>query len=145
MALDLSSNISGYDGLKAHFGHRITIACYGKTKDPRNLAIECEGCNEVLLDFDRPTPKERKAEKARIERPAVEQARRSAADQALAEAKLDVEVIDVDNWESDGDDRLICSLYYENEENPKADSVKGSFIVDFKPGTAEVGGSHANL
>lgn len=43
-----------YSELRQHIGHKIVCVCYGKKgKDPENVAIECETCNEVLLDYDR--------------------------------------------------------------------------------------------
>jgi hypothetical protein len=54
MAIDLSENGNGYNELKDHIGHRIVIACYGRAKDPRNISIECETCETVLVDFDKP-------------------------------------------------------------------------------------------
>jgi hypothetical protein len=38
-----------YGDLAVHFGHDLTVALYG---DRNNIAIECEECSEVLLDFD---------------------------------------------------------------------------------------------
>jgi hypothetical protein len=38
-----------YSDLAVHFGHSITVALYGEGD---NIAIECEECSEVLLDFD---------------------------------------------------------------------------------------------
>jgi hypothetical protein len=38
-----------YNDLAEHFGHPLHIAIYG---DQTNVAIECEECDEVLLDFD---------------------------------------------------------------------------------------------
>jgi hypothetical protein len=38
-----------YDDLAEHYGHSISVAIYG---DGMNVALECENCNEVLLDFD---------------------------------------------------------------------------------------------
>lgn len=46
--------VNKYEELKQHFGHNIVIACYGEKKDPENVAIECETCSEVLLDYDKP-------------------------------------------------------------------------------------------
>lgn len=43
-----------YDTLKAHIGHKIVCVGYGLPEDPANVAIECEDCNEVLLDYDKP-------------------------------------------------------------------------------------------
>ena len=46
-----------YTELRRHIGHKIVCVCY--TDDakiaPDNVAIECEDCNEVLFDFDRPS------------------------------------------------------------------------------------------
>ena len=39
-----------YDELKRHVGHTITCVTYG---EGQNVAIECEDCNEVLLDYDK--------------------------------------------------------------------------------------------
>lgn len=39
-----------YDELKRHVGHKITCVTYGECQ---NVAIECEDCNEVLLDYDK--------------------------------------------------------------------------------------------
>ena len=40
-----------YNDLVTHVGHKIVCVTYG---DPaENVAIECETCNEVLMDFDR--------------------------------------------------------------------------------------------
>jgi hypothetical protein len=38
-----------YGDLAVHFGHDLTVALYGEGD---NIAIECEECSEVLLDFD---------------------------------------------------------------------------------------------
>jgi len=55
---------SNYNDLIKHFGHDIHCVTYGdidsenhdagfaKMTKPQNVAIECETCNEVLLDFD---------------------------------------------------------------------------------------------
>ena len=39
-----------YDELKRHVGHTITCVTYG---EGQNVAIECEDCNEILLDYDK--------------------------------------------------------------------------------------------
>jgi len=38
-----------YNDLATHFGHSLTVALYGEGD---NVAVECEECSEVLLDFD---------------------------------------------------------------------------------------------
>jgi hypothetical protein len=44
-----------FEELLKHVGHDIVCVTYGiKGQEPANVAIECETCNEVLLDFDRP-------------------------------------------------------------------------------------------
>ncbi len=56
---------NSYEDLKRHIGHKLVIACYGTEEEriegnPENIAIECETCNEVLLDFDREIKKKLK-------------------------------------------------------------------------------------
>lgn len=58
--------VSRYADLILHLGHKVACVGYGEP-DPatawrygvekvvENVAIECETCNEVLMDFDRPT------------------------------------------------------------------------------------------
>lgn len=49
-------SVDSYDDLREHIGHKIAVVCYtgpGET-DPRNIAIECEDCSLVLLDYDHP-------------------------------------------------------------------------------------------
>ena len=46
-----------YDDLKAHVGHNVAVVAYGDSDDPANVAIECEDCSLVLMDFDKPAPK----------------------------------------------------------------------------------------
>jgi hypothetical protein len=58
MAIDLSENGEGFNDLKAHIGHKIVCVNYGVGDDEHfsttNVAIECETCNCVLVDFDAP-------------------------------------------------------------------------------------------
>lgn len=42
-----------YEELKRHVGHKIVCVAYGDPEEPANVAIECEDCGEVLLDYDR--------------------------------------------------------------------------------------------
>jgi hypothetical protein len=40
--------------LSRHYGHEIVVARYtGESGEPVNVAIECNDCNEVLLDYER--------------------------------------------------------------------------------------------
>ena len=51
-------SINNFQELLAHKGHKISVVTYsedGKYVD--NVAIECNRCNEVLMDFDNPLPK----------------------------------------------------------------------------------------
>jgi len=48
---------NNYEELKKHEGHKIACVTY-KCQTPNgekiyNVAIECETCNEVILDFDK--------------------------------------------------------------------------------------------
>ena len=42
-----------FSDLIKHYGHEIVISKYGIDDDAWNVAIECETCCEVLLDFDK--------------------------------------------------------------------------------------------
>ena len=43
-----------YKELKRHLGHKIVCVAYGgEDEEPWSVALECETCNEVLLDYDR--------------------------------------------------------------------------------------------
>lgn len=44
-----------FSDLQAHVGHDIQIIEYGNVHgDIHNVAIACENCQEILLDFDNP-------------------------------------------------------------------------------------------
>ena len=53
--------VHSYDDLKPHIGHKIVCVCYGDMSksgnnicvDPDNIAIECEDCSMVLVDYER--------------------------------------------------------------------------------------------
>ena len=42
---------SNFQQLKVHVGHKIVCVIYG---DRDNVAVECNDCHEVLLDYDNP-------------------------------------------------------------------------------------------
>ena len=42
-------SVNSYSDLVAHVGHKIVVVTYA---DNTNVAIECESCSEVLLDYD---------------------------------------------------------------------------------------------
>ena len=62
-----------YKELLAHHGHTVAVVTYGGPAKPANVAIECEDCSVVLLDFDRPQGGRKTAKDKRIA--AVEEAR----------------------------------------------------------------------
>ena len=44
---------SGFSDLQPHVGHSVEVVAYsGHDGPPWGVAIECEECNVVLLDFD---------------------------------------------------------------------------------------------
>jgi hypothetical protein len=54
MGLPLHDPRACYEKLKFHMGHNIVVVGYGDKHDPNNVAIECNDCCEVLLDFNHP-------------------------------------------------------------------------------------------
>ena len=46
-----------FEDLEAHIGHDIVCARYGDDEQTLNVAIECETCGEVLVDYDQPDPR----------------------------------------------------------------------------------------
>ena len=52
MALDLKKN--NYKELLNHIGHEIECVCYGNSEEPENVAIECNTCHVVLMDYNHP-------------------------------------------------------------------------------------------
>ena len=54
-------SVFDYEGLRSHIGHKVEVVCYGvDNQDPHNIAIECEDCCVVLLDFDHPEVEEQR-------------------------------------------------------------------------------------
>jgi len=43
-----------FEELMWHVGHNIVVATYGDSGIVYNVAIECEDCHVVLLDFNNP-------------------------------------------------------------------------------------------
>lgn len=41
-----------WDILKSHRGHKINIVSYGSWEDPVDVCLECEDCDEVILDAE---------------------------------------------------------------------------------------------
>lgn len=41
--------INSYNDLIRHYGHKIDVVVYAG----QNVAIECEHCNEILIDFEK--------------------------------------------------------------------------------------------
>jgi len=47
--------MSAFKELLTHVGHDLACVYYGgdATRDAVNVAVECQTCHEVLLDFDK--------------------------------------------------------------------------------------------
>jgi len=58
MSIDLSENGKGYSELLEHTGHELVCVPYGDHENPVNVAIECETCGTVLVDFEQPIDEE---------------------------------------------------------------------------------------
>lgn len=43
--------MSSYNKLLKHVDHKVVMVYYGEMPEPNNIAIECEDCGEVLMDF----------------------------------------------------------------------------------------------
>lgn len=43
-----------FKSLNYHAGHDIVVVRYGDNEMTFNVAVECNDCNEVLLDYDNP-------------------------------------------------------------------------------------------
>lgn len=46
-----------FKDLTTHIGHKIVVVTYGRPT--QNVAIECETCAEVLIDFDKNEPQKK--------------------------------------------------------------------------------------
>ncbi len=40
---------SNYEELKEHLGHKIVCVSYAE----QNVSVECEDCNEVIIDYEK--------------------------------------------------------------------------------------------
>ena len=58
MGLPIYDPRSCFNELKHHVGHKIEVVEYGDGQIVANVAIECETCGEVLIDFDNPDMKD---------------------------------------------------------------------------------------
>ena len=45
--------VHDFNSLPTHIGHRIVCVGYGEAGSPVNVAVECETCDCVLVDFDK--------------------------------------------------------------------------------------------
>lgn len=41
-----------WNELKKHRGHKVSIVSYGDYDNPADICLECEDCNEVILDAE---------------------------------------------------------------------------------------------
>ena len=41
-----------WNKLKKHRGHHVSIVSYGGWDDQKNISLECEDCNEIILDAE---------------------------------------------------------------------------------------------
>lgn len=48
-----------YEVLKNHRGHNVSIVTYGDWDKPNCICLECEDCNEVILDAETLTVSEK--------------------------------------------------------------------------------------
>ena len=48
--MNRETNSHLFDMLRNHFGHKIVIAAYGDSDNPRSLCVECKDCRWVILE-----------------------------------------------------------------------------------------------
>jgi hypothetical protein len=46
--------VESFQDLKEHVGHEIKCVCYSDGEIVYNVALECETCCEVLVEYDNP-------------------------------------------------------------------------------------------
>jgi len=75
-----------------------------------------------------------------------EDKRYAAAEEVWGEYDCgDVTVVESNQFETDGPDRLICKFYYAPDEaDPYIDSESASFCVNFVAGTDKVADAYIN-
>jgi len=122
---------------------RINVHADINKEDPTDI-INLENARESKRGKDTPASISKNTEK-------LCKARDLAADEAFEAYDFEKEgatIADHDHWETDGYDRLIKRFYFHHVDSDGAeeqgDSEPGSFIVDFKKGTAKVKDSHTN-
>ena len=54
-------SVGCFEELVEHIGHKIEVISYDKNGERINVAIECETCGEVLLDFDKEKGEQKEA------------------------------------------------------------------------------------
>lgn len=49
---DFDFNTVLWDELRKHIGHNVRVVCYGDPENPADICLECEDCDEVILDAE---------------------------------------------------------------------------------------------
>lgn len=68
----------------------------------------------------------------------LDERRRQAADLVCEGYDFGYQVADGQGWEHGGDDEWVKVLFFENDDEPDADSLKGHLAVRFAAGSDEV-------
>lgn len=73
--------------------------------------------------------------------------RRDAADRKFEDFDFGTsKVEDIKGWEYENDgDQMTRTVYFENSEDPDADSMRGHFNVRFEPGSATISDAYGVL
>ena len=50
---ELVMSADTFKELNRHFAHDIQVVRYGRGGEVFNVAVECQECNEVLMDYDK--------------------------------------------------------------------------------------------
>lgn len=115
MGIDLTN---GYNDLKGHIGHKIVCQPYGDPRDPVNIAIECETCNCILIDFNQP--------------------QKAPSIKTITEGDLSYFETKIDNWKEDNKkDKKMVEAYTKDRKELR-------IILGFvKKGKYKEAGEHA--
>ncbi len=87
--------IESYEELVSHIGHKIVCVEYG---DKANVAVECETCMTVLLDFEKPSGRwVVDLESFTVEAETTEKAREAAEQEIALGKRVQIEAIREDD------------------------------------------------
>lgn len=87
---------------------------------------------------------EEEARKNMAENQKLREERFDKAEKAFVEAELEVDVVDDEGWETDGN-MLLKTFYYEDEsDSARQRTISATFVVNFKENNNLIKSTHVN-